>query len=395
MPVSNTRPEPVELPHSEIVEAGPAPGKPPRPKQARQKKRAGHVVDALYELAAIVESCDDAIIGQRLDGAIASWNAAAERIYGYPSAEVVGQPISILMPPDRKNEMAEILERIKLGERVDHFETIRIRKDGRKIKVSLTVSPIRDASGRIVAASGVGRDITERFELERQKDEFLSLASHELRTPVTAIKGFADLALRLANDSANPRLARYLSTISDQADHLSRLVNDLLNVTSLESGVLPLHARQFDLLELIEESVRNAELLGSGFYIALDLPRRRVMVEADRHLIQEVLANLIDNAVKYSAASSRVEISVTITGSEVITAVRDFGMGITPGQESKVFDRFYRATNASVRTHKGLGLGLYISRNIIERHAGRMWLESSPDAGSTFYFALPLENYEL
>jgi PAS domain S-box-containing protein len=389
MPVSNTRPEPVELPHSEIVAAGPAPGKLPRPKQARQKKRGGHVADALYELAAIVESCDDAIIGQRLDGAIASWNAAAERIYGYPSAEVVGQPISILMPPDRKSEMEQILERIKLGQRVDHFETIRVRKDGRKINISLTVSPIRDASGRIVAASGVGRDITERFELELQKDEFLSLASHELRTPVTTIKGFADLALRLATDSANTRLARYLSTISDQADHLSRLVNDLLNVTWLESGLLPLHAKQFDLLELIEESARNAELLGSGFSIALYLPRRRVMVDADRHLIQEVLANLIDNAVKYSVGSRQVEISVTVTGNEAITAVRDFGMGITPGQESKVFDRFYRAANSSVRTHRGLGLGLYISRNIIERHAGRMWLESSPDAGSTFYFALP------
>lgn len=361
----------------------------PRLGESRKTLSRNNTKNALFELAALVESCDDAIIGQTLDGLIASWNAGAERVYGYSADEVMGRPISLLMPDDRKNEMDEILDKVKRGERVDHIETIRVRNDGKKISISLTVSPIKNASGRIVAASGVGRDITERYELERQKDAFLSLASHELRTPLATITGFVYLAKRLAIETGNDRLISYLHSISSHVGLLSRLVNDLLNVSHIESGLLPLHTERFDLRELIQEVIESAELINPRFTFAFEDPLLPAVVDADRQLIQEVLANLVDNAIKYSADRHKVEIKVAVVDSEIVTSVHDFGIGIPAGQQDRVFDRFYRATTSVVRANRGLGLGLYISRSIVERHGGRIWLESAPEAGSTFYFALP------
>src|SRR5207302_3093145 len=153
--------------------------------------------EARLHLAAIVESSDDAILSKNLDGIITSWNSAAERMYGYRAQEIVGQPVTRLFPPDRSDEFTQIMERIRRGERVDHYETTRVRKDGDLLSVSVTVSPIKESSGTIIGASAIARDISKRKELEQQREAFVSLVTHELKNPLTALQGNVQVAQRL------------------------------------------------------------------------------------------------------------------------------------------------------------------------------------------------------
>ncbi|MEO8288719.1 MAG: PAS domain S-box protein [Chloroflexota bacterium] len=250
--------------------------------------------------------------------------------------------------------------------------------------------PVRQADGTISGMVCAVIDVTERHELDQRKDEFLSLTSHELRTPVTIIKGFAQLALNNAMRSGDERQIRALKGINDQAGHLTRIITDLLDVTRIESGTLPMHRETFDIGELVRDIVNGVQLTAPELEATVALPAEPAIVHADRHLIYEVLTNLIDNAIKYSADECRVVIGVTPVDDEVMVSVQDYGLGIPAEEQAKVFDRFYRATNAGQHPRNGLGLGLFISRGIIERHGGRMWLESKKEVGSTFYFSLPV-----
>jgi PAS domain S-box-containing protein len=193
------------------------------------QQRRAHEVQA--RLAAIVESSDDAIIGKTLDGIVTSWNAGAERIFGYTSEEIIGQPIACLLPPDRRDDLPTILDTVRRGGRVDHFETERIRKDGRRIHVSVTVSPIRDPDGHIIGASKVARDVTERRHAEEAKDQFLAMLGHELRNPLAAMQS-AIITARLDES----RRERALDIARRQAAQLRRLVDDLLDVTRVTRG---------------------------------------------------------------------------------------------------------------------------------------------------------------
>ncbi len=341
-------------------------------------------------LAAIVESSEDAVIGKTLDGIIVSWNPSAQRMYGYTPEEVVGLPVSIIMPPDRQGELPEILEKIRNGKRVAHFETVRRRKDGTDLRVSLSVSPIKDHSGNIIGASAVARDITERYELDRRKNEFLSLASHELRTPVAVIRGFAQLGLKFATERGDQKLIHALQGINDNTTHIMRLVSDLLDVSRIERASLPIHPEELDLRDLAQKAIEDMKLLTPDFICSLDMPPEPVIVRADSHLIRQVINNLIENAIKYSGEEPKVEVKVAQVGDEAITSVRDFGIGVPVVEHGSIFDRFYRASNVSPRSRNGLGLGLYIARDIVQRHNGRVWLDSAPHQGSTFYFSLPL-----
>jgi PAS domain S-box-containing protein len=341
-------------------------------------------------LAAIVESSEDAIIGTTLGGIIVSWNPGSQRMYGYTAEEITGQSVLIIVPPDRKGELQEILEKIKNGEPVTNFETIRRRKDGTDLHISLSVSPIKDKEGNIIGASAVGRDISERHELDRRKNEFLSLASHELRTPIAVIRGFAQLGLKFATESGDQRLVRTLQGINENTTHISRLVNDLLDVSRIDRASLPIHPEQLDLRVEMQKAIDDLNLLNPDLVCSLDMPSEPVMVRADSHLIRQVVNNLIENAIKYSPDQPKVEAKVVISDGEAVTSIRDFGIGIPAEEQERIFDRFYRASNAGPRSRNGLGLGLFITRDIVQRHGGRLWLESASEAGSTFYFSLPL-----
>ena len=214
---------------------------------------------AQYWLTAVIESADDAIISKTLDGIITSWNKGAERIFGYTAEEMIGKPVAMLIPPDHVDEEPSILARLRRGERIEHYETVRVRKDGQHINISLTVSPIRQSDGKIIGASKIARDITERKradirlkaalreaqeakleaeEANRRKDEFLATVSHELRTPLTSIIGWLRMLREGMLDKAT--IGKALETIERNAHSQAQLVEDLLDVSKIISGKMHL-----------------------------------------------------------------------------------------------------------------------------------------------------------
>src|SRR5207302_4876371 len=233
--------------------------------------------EARLHLAAIVESSDDAIISKNLDGIIVSWNQGAERVFGYTAEEILGKPLARLVPPEHPDELPSIMERLKRGERIDHYETERVTKQGMRISVSVTISPVRNASGRLVGASAIARDITERRQFDRQReelleqerqareaseaavrarDEFLSIASHELRNPLATVQGHAQIVLRRLERDGQldaERATEALRAIAGQADKLHRLIDQLLNVSRLETGKLQLERQKVDVGAVIEQ----------------------------------------------------------------------------------------------------------------------------------------------
>lgn len=340
-------------------------------------------------LAAIVESSDDAIVSKDLDGVIMTWNAGAERLFGYSAADAVGRPITIVIPPDRLDEEPEILGRIRRGERIDHFETVRQRKDGTLLDISLTVSPIIDGSGTVVGASKIARDITERRMLERQKDAFIGIAAHELRTPVTGIKAYTQLLARRLRQTGDDAVLEILDKLDVQADRLTGLIGDLLDATRLQSGTLPFRPAPFDLPELLAEVIDETQRTTTQHRIVAD-PVAPITLVADRERIGQVVMNLLTNAIKYSPQADRIEVRAEREGEHVVVSVRDFGIGIPVEERQRIFDRFYRATSADRAGYPGLGLGLYISAEFVTRHGGRIWVESDEGQGTTVAFSLPL-----
>jgi signal transduction histidine kinase len=238
-------------------------------------------------------------------------------------------------------------------------------------------------------------EIAERKRLEQQKDEFLAVASHELRTPLTAIKAYAQVALNAVSKMGDERTTRSLRIVAEKSDQLAQLISEMLDVSRIEHGILPLQREPFDLSELVNEVVGSLQLTAPDFTFNMDVPAAPAIVNADRLRIEQVVANLIENAVKYTSKLSRdncrIEISVRQGGDEVIASVQDHGVGIPADQQPKVFSRFFRASNVTSARYPypGMGLGLFISHDIISRHGGRIWVESTGDQGSTFSFALP------
>jgi PAS domain S-box-containing protein len=368
-------------------------------------------------LASIVESSDDAILSKTLDGTITSWNRAAERMYGYKAEEVLGRHVSLLVPPELSGELQEIMSRIRRGERVEHLETARVRKDGTRIVASVTVSPLRDSSGRLVGASTIARDITEkkRAEAERErllaseqrarraaeqvslaKDEFLSMLSHELRTPLTPILGWVHMMLALGPLPED--VEHGLRVIRKNSETLSRLFNDLLDVASILSGKLRIERETLELGEVVREAVETCRTRAADRSVALEVEAESaspVPVSGDRTRLTQVVCNLLDNAVKFSPEGGRVRVRVGARGGEARVEVADEGAGIAPEFLPHVFERFRQADMATTRFHGGLGLGLALVKSLVEAHGGRV--EAASDGagrGSRFSFTLPVAQDE-
>jgi PAS domain S-box-containing protein len=515
----------------------------------RDKERDAATLAQAY-LAAIVESSDDAIIAKNLDGIIQSSNPAAQRLFGYAPAELIGQSIRILIPPDRQREEDEILAKIRRGERIDHFETVRLAKDGRPIDISLTVSPVRDASGTIVGVSKTARDITERkraaaalaaqeewfrvtlgsigdaviatdmrghvvfmnavaehltgwrggdardrectevFKIineatrrtvedpvtrvlnegmvvelanhtlliaadgterpiddsgapirsrdgriigvvlvfrdvserrraeheretaasererllaaermaraeaeraTRQKDDFVAMVSHELRTPLNAILGWTDLMLRDRDDAA--LAARGLDVVGRNARLQTQLISDLLDISRIVSGKLRLDVQNVDLATVIDAAIETVQH---------DADRKRIRITrqvdteigpiaGDPARLQQVVWNLLSNALKFTPKDGRVSVTLRRAGRWAEIVIEDNGAGIRPDFLPHVFDRFQQADASRTRRFGGLGLGLSIVKSLVEFHGGSVQAESSGDEqGATFTVAIPL-----
>jgi PAS domain S-box-containing protein len=342
-------------------------------------------------LAAIVDSSDDAIIGKTLDGTIISWNKGAERIYGYTADEVVGKPIAILVPDDRADELPRIFERLRRGERIDHYQTQRVRKDGKRLTISVTISPVRDSSGTIVGASAIARDITEQeraiHDALRARDEFISIAAHELRTPLTTVSARLQLAERRVGRPAydHDGLRQDLSIVRKGADKLRALVDRLMDVSRIRSGRLELDLAPTDVIALARDlAVELAEAAGREIVIHGPSSSRN-LVAVDAMRIEEVLTNLIDNAMKYSAADDPIEVDLSDEPTEIRVSVSDRGPGIPSEERERIFEPFHRAS----RHAPGVGLGLHIAREIMGLHGGSLSVGERNGGGATFTLTLP------
>jgi len=532
------------------------------------EQRFGETKQAM--LAAIIESSEDAIVSKTLDGTVTSWNKSAAKMFGYNEGEMVGKSIITVIPKDRRQEEVVILGKIRQGEKVEHYETIRLRKDGTEIAVSLTISPIKNAAGQVIGASKIARDISkqktseeslqryannletvnsvgkmvserldvqeilqqvtdvtteatgaafgaffynkldehgesytlftlsgaprEAFEkfgmprntavfnptfsgegtvrvddiikdprygknhphygmpkghlpvvsylavpvisksgvvigglfyghpepgrfsvhheslvesvatqaaialenarlyeeikkLNARKDDFIGLASHELKTPVTSLSGYLQIInRRLPSDDVNkPFIEKALA----QINKLSGLISDLLDVSKIETGQLPLSFTGFDLLHLAKEVIEVMQFSTKTHRLTLDSNINKLLVTADRQRIEQVIINLLSNAIKYSPGANEVNVTVSAADNKALVAVRDFGLGITRDQQERIFNRFYRVEDMAAHI-SGLGIGLFISKEIISRHNGRLWVESEPGKGSVFFFEIPV-----
>jgi PAS domain S-box-containing protein len=518
-------------------------------------------------LSAIVESSDDAVISKDLNGIILSWNQGAERIFGYHEKEMIGKPVSLLIPKARLKEEDNILSQIRIGNRVKHFETIRVSKTGRMIPISLTVSPVKDMSGKIIGASKIARDITEQVQAQQaikknaenlemlnsmgkvileklevkavlqqvtdvttkitgaafgaffyntfneegeafmlytlsgapihafeslgmprhtdlfkptfsgnevirvdditndhrygkneplfgmppghldvtsylavpvisttgeviggllfghptpgkfksehedlvgsiasqaavaldncklfeeikalsdKKDEFIALASHELKTPLTTIKGYLQLLSKKDQEAVN---ALFINKTLDQVAKLSALISDLLDISKIEAGKLQFNLEQFDLRQLLLDVMETFPYSYKTHTITFKDPGEACMVHADKLRIEQVINNLLTNAIKYSPNADLVEISITKQEGKVTVKVKDYGIGLKEQHKKQIFKRFYRADG--IVNVSGLGIGLHLTKEIIDRHNGTIGVHSKFGKGSEFYFTLP------
>ncbi len=364
------------------------------------------------QLASIVEFSNDAIISMTLRGRIVTWNPAAEMLYGYSAKEAIGSPISILVPPVRTDAMMGIVQRIKSGERITHFQTEHVNKEGSQIEVSLTLSPISDAAGKIASIAVIARDIRERQRAERElqqakdaaeaanraKSQFLANMSHELRTPLNGIIGMTDLAL---DTPLAPEQRDYLGTVQTAADHLLGLVSDILDFSKIEAGKLNLDQVGFNLKDTLRDVLKPLGLraekkgLGLACQIHPDIPNWLV---GDPVRLRQVLINLVGNGIKFTEQGEvavQVELAAqTDQETRLHFAVRDTGNGIPADKQGLIFDPFVQADGSTTRKYGGTGLGLAITTKLVEMMGGRIWVESEVGRGSIFHFTVCLTRPE-
>lgn len=345
------------------------------------------MMEKLLHWAAIVESSDDAIISKSIDGYITSWNKGAERLYGYTAEEAIGQPISILIPPEKKDDFPYIMKLLRQGKLVERYHTQRMTKDGRILDVSLTVSAIRDFHGNIIGVSKIARDITERVQAEKRRDEFVSTTSHELKTPITSLKAFAELLEQRINEKGYDELKLYIRKINQQTDKLTKLIEDLVELSRMQTGSLRIENKPFEFDPLVEEIVENIKM--TMRHQVIQKGKTKKIIKGDRDRTGQAITNLLTNAIKYSPKADKVIVTLKVRDESVMLSVQDFGIGVPKEFHEKVFELFFRITGPDEKTYPGMGIGLYLCKEIISRQGGKIWITSEKGKGSTFYLTLP------
>ncbi|MBD2067541.1 PAS domain S-box protein [Leptolyngbya sp. FACHB-671] len=356
---------------------------------------------ALAQLAAIVESSDDAILSTSLDSRITSWNLGAEKIYGYSAEEALGQTVTSLLLPPNEDERSPIPESLQPQTHLDYYKTRHRRKDGRLIDVFLTLSPVKDQTGKITGASMIGRDVSDRTAIERMKDEFISTVSHELRTPLTSLRGSLGLLLTGKMGTLTEKGHRMLEIAVNNSDRLIRLINDILDLERLESDKFTLHQQSCNAADLLRQVAEMMQPMSERAGVTLCCSSISVSINVDPDRLIQVFTNLISNAIKFSAAGSTVWLiaeTYVPPGAKdssakppmLLISVRDQGRGIPPEKLESIFERFQQVDASDSRQKGGTGLGLAICRNIVRQHGGKIWVDSGLGEGSCFYLTLPL-----
>ncbi|XHX77373.1 MAG: PAS domain S-box protein [Stenomitos frigidus ULC029] len=393
--------------------------------------------EARFQLAAIVESSCDAIIGVALDGKITSWNAGATKIYGYSAEEARGQAAIVLLAVSaHSNEWLEMIADENPAQYLNNCETQQSRKDGKWIDVALTISPVRDAAGKKTGASIIARDISDRRAIERMKDEFISIVSHELRTPLTSLKGSLSLLQTGQLGSLSAKGLRMLEIALDSADRLGKLINNILDFERLDSGQFPLTKQTVAVTHLIQQVVIERQLMAAKAGIVLSVSTVSAQLHADRDRLIQVLTHLLDNAIKFSPGGTTVWLTATLIQRDdwgkltagmnsqnvtmltdpthqgtitndalnsqrsalrslapdtLLLTVKDQGRGIPADKLEIIFGRFQQVDASDARQSGGTGLGLAICQNIVKQHGGQIWAESVLGEGSTFHVTLPIQ----
>ena len=395
--------------------------------ERRQAEEALRESESKYRM--LVENASDGIVIYDRQGRIIEANPEIRVMLGYDREEAVGRSVTNFIDPADLAATPLRWEELE-GGRAVLGERVLVRKDGTLFYAELSARMLADGQvqtiirdvtkrkqveeeikrlnaeleQRVIARTAqleaaneeLQKEIAERERLEVQKDEFIAVASHELRTPISVIKGYTKMALRIVEDGGDKRLVRHLRIVDEKTDQLTRLITEMLDASLIEGESLPLKLERLDLVQLVRNVVADVKLTTSDFAFTTDLPQEPVYIEADRQRIEQVATNFLGNAVKYTGryaeGKRQIEVRVYVKDNMAVTAVRDYGVGIPIEQQEKVFKRFFRADNVTNARYPypGMGLGLFISYNIIERHGGRMWVESAESAGSTFYFSLPL-----
>ena len=362
-------------------------------------------------LAAIVANADDAIISKTLGGMITSWNRAAETLFGYTEAEVIGQSITLIIPPERLFEEEEIIRRLRRGQSIEHFETERRAKDGRLIPISLTVSPIRASDGRVVGASKIARDVSERKRLEAEreearrneqvaltqarlanqaKDEFLAMLAHELRNPVGVI---VNALAVLDRQAPGPQHDRARSLIGRQANHLARLLDDLLDVARIGGRLIELEHEPVNLRGVVEQAAEaeRPRMEQKRQRLIMSLGPAPATVVGDSVRLQQIFGNLLNNATKYTPVGGSIWIELCVEDGRAIVTVTDNGAGIPADKLGTVFDLFVQANPTLARTEGGLGIGLTLVKQLVELHGGDVTAAiAGPLGGARFTVRLPI-----
>jgi two-component system, chemotaxis family, CheB/CheR fusion protein len=349
-------------------------------------------------LASLVESSNDAIITKSLDGIIQSWNPAAERLFGYTPDQAVGGHISLIIPADRTDEEERIIARQRAGERIEHFDTVRARSDGTPIEVSLTISPIRDVTGRVVGASKIARDISDQKRMQaelrdadRRKNEFLAMLAHELRNPLAPIRNAVQI-LRL--QGANAQAVCVASEMMErQVGQLVRLVDDLLDVSRISQGKIELRKGRIELASAVNHAVEAARSLVRCMEhdLTVTLPPTPIFLYADPTRLAQIVGNLLNNACKFTDRGGCIRLTVEQEGEHAVIRVRDNGVGITAEQRPRIFDLFAQVDTSLERSVSGLGIGLSLVKNLVEMHGGTVEVHSAGvGQGSEFVVRLPI-----
>jgi PAS domain S-box-containing protein len=347
-------------------------------------------------LDAIIENSGDGVMLLDAEQRITVFNRALTLMTGIPAEEAIGQPYDeTLVLYDRESnarapELTCPLDRCREGERF-YVEGDYVRQDDMRITLGITYSPLLDAEGQLVNIIANVRDITHFREAQEMKSTFISVISHELKTPVALIKGYAGTLQRQDADWDQETIRESLEIIEEESDRLAELIDNLLDASRLQAGQLKLNMADFDLAKMAARTVQEFRTQSNMHTFELDFPPRFPLVYGDEERLRQVLDNLVSNAIKYSPDKGKITVSGRSDENQVYVAVSDQGIGIPAGEQERIFDRFYRIDGALSRRTQGAGLGLYLVKSVVEAHGGRIWVSSTPGQGSTFVFTLPRE----
>jgi PAS domain S-box-containing protein len=351
------------------------------------RRRVGELGQSVSGFRALMEATSDAVKIVDLDGKVRAWNAGCEVLYGRSAREAVGETLPHVPPEARTRTLAELRRIAAMGEVVE-TEAAAERTDGSRMTVTLTAVPLRDADDLPAGVLLIARGIAADSRLEQMQDDFLSLVTQELRNPLTAILGFAQLLGSPDIVADTGKRARTLRSLQARAQQMASAIDDLLLASRIERGELRLESTPTDLAALVTETVTRFEQFQATHRFVIDADTRMPPTDADPRRVEQAVTNLLSNAVKYSPASEPVRVAVVREGDDAVISVADAGEGVPADDRARVFDRFYRG--ASSRARPGAGLGLYLVRMIAEAHGGDVALTSKPHKGSTFTIRLPL-----